>query len=90
MTRQLQPRGIDRGNESVEIPLRFALKLRLHLDMKRLSVAQAAEKSGVTKERMEDILSGAHKVEAPDLLRVMYGLGIYFEPEDFLERGLDL
>lgn len=89
--RQLnQPRPMPRGLEPAEIPLRFALKLRMHLDMKRLTVAQAAEKVGVTKERMEDILSGAHQTETPDILRIMYGLGIYFEPEDFLERGLPI
>lgn len=90
MSSTSQPQRIARGHEPVEVPLRFALKLRMHLDMKRLSVAQAAEKSGVTKERMEDILAGVHKTEAPDVLRIMYGLGIYFEPDDFLERGLEI
>lgn len=90
MSQLNQPQRIPRGHEPAEIPLRFALKLRMHLDMKRLTVAQAAEKAGVTKERMEDILAGVHKTEAPDVLRIMYGLGIYFEPDDFLQRGLDL
>lgn len=85
-----QPQSILRGQERVELPLRFALKLRLHLDMTRQSVAQAAEKSGVKHDRMEDLLSGKHKPLAADLLRVMYGLNIAFEPEDCEERGLSI
>ena len=72
------------------IPLRFALKLRLHLQMARLTVAQAAEKSGVKTERMEDLCAGVHQPLAADVLRVSYGLGIAFEPEDFEQRGLSL
>lgn len=90
MNDQRQPRPILRGQQPAELPLRFALKLRLHLDMTRQSVSQAAEKSGVKAERMEDLLSGKHKPLAADLLRVMYGLGIAFEPQDCEERGLSL
>lgn len=90
MSAPRQPLPILRGQERAEIPLRFALKLRLHLGMVRLSIAQAAEKSGVKHDRMEDLLSGKHKPLAADLLRVMYGLGIAFEPEDCEERGLSI
>lgn len=75
---------------TTQIPLRFALKLRLLLDMKGLTVAMAAQKVGVTKERMEDLLSGAHAPLAPDTIRLVNGLGIHFLPTDFEERGLSL
>lgn len=75
---------------TTEIPRRFALKLRLFLDMKHLTVGVAAQKSGITKKRMEDLLSGAHVPLAGDVIRVQLGLGIHFLPEDFELRGLSL
>lgn len=90
MSPRSQPLPILRGNHPSEIPLRFGLRLRLHLETVHLSVAQAAEASGVSAERMEDLLEGKNHPLAADVLRVMYGLGIYFKPEDFTERGLSL
>lgn len=90
MSQSSQPREILRRNGAAPHPLRFALKLRLHLQMSRLTVAQGAEKSGVSNSRMEDLCAGAHCPLAADVLRVSYGLGIAFEPEDFEERGLSL
>lgn len=69
--------------------LRFANKIRLYLDMKSLTVSQAAEKSGLKIDQMEHLLEGKNVPLAPTALKVMEGLGIKLKSEDFEEEGLD-
>lgn len=63
--------------------LKFRDKLDLFRRMKSLKVGDLANLCGLTADRMEDILEGKHAPCAADVLRIMAGLGITFEPEDF-------
>lgn len=66
-------------------PLKFSSKLKLYRRMKDLNVSDAAKMSGMPTARYEDIESGQHEPRAGDILRIMHGLGIRLEPEDFEE-----
>lgn len=82
-----QPRRISSGIEGVMRTLKFGGKLDLYRRMHRLSISQLAEKVGVKYERMEDLLEAKHQPRAADVIRIMNGLNIFFEPEDFEQEG---
>lgn len=68
-------------------PLNFGEKLKLFRRMRKMSMAEAARKTGVTPERYEDIEEAMHEPRAGDILRIMRGLDIFFDPEDFDQEG---
>lgn len=64
-------------------PLQFGVKLDLYRRMKKLTIAQLAEKVGVSTDRMENLLAGDHEPRGGDVVRIERRLNVYFEPEDF-------
>lgn len=70
------------------MPLKFGGKLDLYRRLKRLTIAQLAEKIGVSADRMENLLAAKHEPRASDIIRIQNTLDIFFEVEDFVEDGL--
>lgn len=71
-------------------PLKFALVLRLVVERTCRSWSDAAQKCGLSVDRMMKIASGQNEPRASDILRIQEGLGLKFKPKDFEERGISL
>lgn len=78
------------GRRLVMDPLRFALILHIIVDRRGLTWSAAAKLCGLSCDRLEKIARGQNVPLAPDVLRIMKGLGITFKAEDFEIRGLSL
>ena len=78
-----QPRNFGYERESLMRLLKFRDKLDIYRRLKGLKVRDLAELTGIERDRMEDIYEGTHAPRAADVLRIMRGLQINFQPEDF-------
>ncbi len=64
-------------------PLKFAGKLDDFRRMKGLTIARLSAIVGVDADTMERLLSGQNAPNAKNLIKIMRGLEVTFEPEDF-------
>jgi transcriptional regulator with XRE-family HTH domain len=67
--------------------LKFAEKLNSFRLMKNLTVAQMSAIVRVDPDTMERLLAGRNAPNAVNLVKIMRGLEIVFEPEDFEEAA---
>lgn len=67
----------------VSRPLKFAEKLDSFRRMKGLTIAQLSATTGVDADTMERLLAGTNAPNAKNLIKIMNGLEIVFEAEDF-------
>lgn len=67
--------------------LKFACKLDVFRRLKGLTIVAMARKCDVDEDTMERLLSGRNAPNASNLLKIMRGLEITFEPTDFEEEG---
>lgn len=63
--------------------LKFAEKLDSFRRMKNLTIANLSAIVGVDADTMERLLAGRNAPNAVNLVKIMRGLDIVFEPEDF-------
>lgn len=68
--------------------LKFAGKLDVFRRMKGLTIAELAALVKVDPDTMERLLAGRNAPNAANLIRIMNGLGVTFEPEDFEQEGI--
>ncbi len=68
--------------------LKYSGFLRELRRKKGWSIAQMAEKIGVSHDRMEYLLDGHHEPKAADAVRMERALEIQFDPDDFESEGL--
>lgn len=68
--------------------LKFRDKLAIYRELRSLKIGEMAKLCGLKPERMEDILEGTHAPHPADVLRIMRGLDIKFEPGDFEQEGM--
>jgi hypothetical protein len=68
--------------------LRYRNFLSVYRRRKSLKYRDIAKLTGLSLERVEDIMEGTHVPGPADVLRIQRGLEIQFEPEDFEEYGL--
>ena len=71
-------------------PLRFACIARIIVERQYPNFSSAADRCGLTTERLTKLLRGDHEPLAADAFRLAHGLGLSFQPSDFEERGLKL
>ncbi len=64
-------------------PLKFAEKLDSFRRMKGLTIAAMSAKVGVDPDTMERLLAGKNAPNAINLIKIMNGLEVVFEAEDF-------
>lgn len=66
--------------------LKFASRLNDYRRLKGITIAELAEKVGVSANTLERLLTGHNAPSAATLKRIERGLEINFEPEDFEEE----
>lgn len=68
--------------------LKFAAKLCIYRELKHLSIRAMSEKIGVSADKMEDILSGAHAPTSYTSHLIEEKLDIRFKSDDFISEGI--
>ncbi len=79
----LQPAAFICRGCNMSRPLKFAEKLNSYRLMKGLTIAGLAAHVKVDADTMERLLAGKNAPSAKNLVKIMTGLGVVFEPEDF-------
>ena len=74
--------------EDTTMHLKFAAKLSIYRELHTLTISQLAGKVGVSMDRMEEILSGAHAPNSYTSHLIEEKLGIRFKSEDFVSEDI--